>query len=124
MATKYTGKGEIYINGRLQAEAKSVSITVNSNDTQVGTMQLGYAGFSDGAANCEASIDSAVPLAGFEKSFLKATANREEVTLVVKLNKADKIRAIGRFTSSQYTTSFNGETTTSGTFTGGAPKFE
>ena len=124
MPDVYQGKGEVYVNGRVLAEAKSVTITVNSNDQQVGSMQKGFAGFSDGAANTEAEIDSLVPRKGFEKHFAKAVANRETITLVVKYTSSDKIRAVGRFTKSSYSASFNGETATNASFLGGAPKFE
>lgn len=119
----YAGKAEIYLNGRLLAEAQSINLTVNSNDIQVGTIQKGFAGFSDGATNCEAQIDSAVPRKGFEMDFQRAVAEKKTIVLVLKITATQKIRAAGRLTTAQNQSGFNTETKASTTFMGGKPDF-
>ena len=119
---KYAGRGEVYVNGRIQAEAESVSLTTQSNDSQVVTMQKGAAGFSDGATTSSASITSAIPVTGFETSFLKHVTDRKDIDIVIRVGQ-QRIKVSGRFSTSKLDQSATGKASISGEFVGGEPKF-
>lgn len=115
---QYVGPGEVYINGRVQAEAQSVDLTVDSNDSQVVTMLKGATGFSDGATTSSASITSAIPRKGFETEFVRHVVDRKEITLVVKCGQ-QRIKVAGRFKTSKIGQSATGTATITGDFVGG-----
>jgi hypothetical protein len=81
--TQYEGAGEFYINGRLQAEASSCKVNFQSRDNEVMTMQKGFAGFSDGPARVEISVDCAIPKAGYEFDFFNVCVRKQKVRAVV-----------------------------------------
>lgn len=79
--TKYQGPGEIYANGRLLAEAASITVRTMSNSNKVRTMKKGLAGFSAGPTEVEIRIESAVPKAGYEVDF--KTACERKLTMEI-----------------------------------------
>jgi hypothetical protein len=118
---KYEGPGEIYVNGRLQAEARKCTVTVNSNDNPVNTMRKGFAGFSDGPTSSEASVESAIPKAGYETDFVDHVSNKRDVVLVVKSG-ARRHRFEGRFTNTSWSNATDETAMITGSFVGGGPK--
>lgn len=82
--TRYEGPAEVYINGRLMAEAKSTSIKISANNNPVLTMAKGLAGKSDGPRQSEATIENAVPIKGFEVAFHEHLLTGATVTLTIR----------------------------------------
>lgn len=95
--SKYKGAGEIYINGRLIAEATDMEFTIRSNDNKVMTMQKGMAGFSDGPTEVEGTINSAVPKAGYDHEFLDTILDKKEVRVTWITAGNRRVTAEGRF---------------------------
>lgn len=88
--TRYQGPGEIYANGRLLAEAQSITVRTLSNNNKVRTMKKGLSGYSAGPTEVEIKIESAVPRAGYEVDF-KGICERKETVSIVH-NDAGNIR--------------------------------
>lgn len=65
----YEGKGKIFVNGRLQAEANDARKRVISNNQKVYTFHKDLAGKSDGPNEVELTLTGAVPVAGYETDF-------------------------------------------------------
>lgn len=80
--TKYLGPAEIYCNGRLLAEATSISVRTMSNNSRVRTMKKGLAGFSAGPTEVEIKIESAVPRAGYEVDFKTVCERKGAVEII------------------------------------------
>jgi len=80
--TRYQGPAEIYVNGRLLAEAQTISVRTISNNTKVRTMKKGLAGFSAGPTEVEIKIESAVPRSGYEVDFKTACENKSVAQIV------------------------------------------
>lgn len=118
---KYEGPGEIYVNGRLQAEARKISVTVNSNDNPVNTMRKGFSGFSDGPTSSEASIESAVPKLGYETDFVDHVKKKRGVVIVVKFG-GQRHRFEGRITSASWSQATDETAMITGSFVGGGPE--
>ncbi|MCC7542355.1 MAG: hypothetical protein IT379_39420 [Deltaproteobacteria bacterium] len=93
----YEGPGEVYANGRLIAEARNVRVTTTTNDREVTTMTKGLAGFSKGPTRSEASIEQAVPKAGFPVDWEEITIARTPIRLVV-VHGGKRRTHVGRFT--------------------------
>lgn len=119
--TKYEGAAEIYVNGRLQAEAESSEAKVDANDNVVNTMQKGFAGFSDGAGSSTISINSAIPRAGYETDFVAAVVEKKSVVVVIKSG-ARRHRFEGRFQSAAWGNGTSATSMLKGEFVGGSPK--
>lgn len=83
MALKhYEGEGELYFNGRLLGEAHSVRWRLLSNNQKVYTFRGGMAGRSKGPRESEATIETAIPIEGYEADFYAACRDDADVTLV------------------------------------------
>lgn len=119
--TKYEGAGELYVNGRLQAEAQKCSVTVDANDNVVVTMQKGFSGFSDGAGSSKITVTSAIPRKGYETDFVDAVTKKKDVAIVVKSG-ARRHRFEGRFQSASWDNATDATTLLNGEFVGGLPK--
>lgn len=119
--TKYEGAAEIYVNGRLQAEAESGEATVDANDNVVNTMQKGFAGFSDGAGSSKVTITSAIPRKGYETDFVDAVVDKKDITIVIKSG-ARRHRFEGRFQSASWGNGTSATSMLKGEFVGGSPK--
>lgn len=94
----YEGVGEVHVNGRQIAEAKSVRVTVSTNDRQVTTMKKGHAGFSKGPTTTEAVVAQAVPKAGYPVDWEELVVKRTSIRLVV-MHAGKRRTHVGRFTS-------------------------
>jgi hypothetical protein len=119
--TKYEGAAEIYVNGRLQAEAQSADATVDANDNPVVTMQKGFAGFSDGAGSSKVTIKSAIPRKGYETDFVDAVVKKRDIAIVIKSG-ARRHRFEGRFQSAAWGNGTDATCMLTGEFVGGLPK--
>lgn len=119
--TKYEGAAEIYVNGRLQAEAQSCDVTVDANDNAVVTMQKGFAGFSDGAGSSKLTIKSAIPRIGYETDFVDAVVKKKDIAIVVK-SAGRRHQFHGRFQSAAWGNATDATTMLTGEFVGGLPK--
>ena len=119
--TKYEGPGEIYVNGRLQAEAQSCDVAIDANDNAVVTMQKQFAGFSDGAGSSKITVKSAIPRIGYETDFVDFVIKKKDVTLVVKSG-GRRHRFEGRFQTSSWSNATDATCMITGEFVGGLPK--
>ena len=119
--TKYEGAGEIYVNGRLQAEASKCDVAVDANDNVVVTMQKGFAGFSDGAGSSKITVTSAIPRKGYETDFVACVVEKKDVVIVVKSG-GRRYRHEGRFQSVSWGNATDASTMLVGEFVGGLPK--
>lgn len=119
--TKYEGVGLVIINGRTQAECRKITVQVTSNDNPVKTMVKQFAGFSDGAGESSIDVESAIPLKGFEKSFLRAVVDKETVSIVHKSG-GTRAQYTGRFTEATLSNDVENPAVTSAKFMGGLPK--
>jgi hypothetical protein len=117
----YEGVGYVVINGRTQAQCKNITVNLSSNDKEVTTMALGFAGFSDGAGMASIDVESAVPKKGFEKSFARAVTDKETVSIVYKSG-GTRFQFTGRFTEATMKNDTESPASTSGKFVGGMPK--
>ena len=82
---RYEGPAEIYVTGRLLAEASSVQTRVNANNNPVRTMRRGLAGKSDGAREATMSISNAIPRAGAEFDFVTLVKSGAFVEVVQRV---------------------------------------
>jgi len=82
--SNYEGPSEIYVNGRLLAQAVKASFSVKGNNNPVNTMKLGLAGKSDGARSSEGTIETAIPRKGYEYDFVEKVASGAYIRVVVK----------------------------------------
>jgi hypothetical protein len=80
----YEGPSEIYVQGRLLAEAVKASFSVKANNNPVVTMRKGLAGKSDGARSSEGTIETAIPRAGYEYDFVEKVIGGAYIRVVVK----------------------------------------
>ena len=80
----YEGPAEIYVNGRLLAQATKSSFSVKGNNNPVNTMKLGLAGKSDGARSAEGSVETAIPRKGYEYDFVDKVRTGAYLRVVVK----------------------------------------
>jgi hypothetical protein len=119
--TKYEGAAELYVNGRLQAEAQSADVAIDANDNVVVTMQKGFAGFSDGAGSSKITVKSAIPRKGYETDFVAAVNEKKDVTIVVKSG-GRRHRFEGRFQSVSWGNGTDATSMLTGEFVGGTPK--
>jgi|GEM_PF-6460529 len=79
----YEGPGQVFYQGSLLAEAKSVRISHQGNGSDVNTMHRGFAGLARGAFRSEVTVTSAVPKGGMEKDFTQAIIDQATVRVVV-----------------------------------------
>lgn len=114
----YEGKGKIFVNGRLQAEANDVRKRRMANNQKVYTFHKDLAGKSDGPREVELTLSGAIAKAGYETDFEEALDDGAYVEVVtVKAGKrvtyagwiedyeeADSVNA-----SSSYTMTFQGK---------------
>ena len=114
---KYEGKGIIQLNGRTLAEATKISVTVKSQDSLVVTMIKGATGFSDGPGITEASIESAVPLKGYEADFVEAVRSKQTVKLVT-MSGGRRHQTEGRITESSWSNQVDSPTLLTASFQG------
>jgi hypothetical protein len=114
---KYEGKGIIQLNGRTLAEATKISVTVKSQDSVVVTMLKGMTGFSDGAGMTEASIESAVPIKGYEADLVEAVRSKLTVKLVT-LSGGRRHQTEGRITEAAWSNQSDSPTLLTGSFQG------
>lgn len=119
--TAYEGTATVIINGRVQAECKKISVSLDSQDNEVNTMVKGFAGFSDGPGKATVSVESAVPKKGFEFSFARAVVEKRTVSLVYKSG-GTRFQLTGRFTKAEMNNDAESPAMTSGEFTGSMPK--
>lgn len=80
---RYEGKGKVFVQGRLQAEANSATVRSISNNQKVYTMHKGLAGKSDGPPEVEITLRQAVPIAGFETDFFGALEDHALLEVIV-----------------------------------------
>lgn len=80
----FEGRGQIFFNGRVIADATKVNLKINTNDNDVTTFGGGYAGSSDGATTTDITIDLAVARKGFESDFLMVVTQRKPVSITMK----------------------------------------
>lgn len=80
----YEGPAELYINGRLLAEAKSCTVRFRGNNNAVNTMRKGFAGKSDGVRTTEITIENAVPRKGYEFDFVDYVQTGKYVNVVYR----------------------------------------
>lgn len=116
---KYEGVGEIYVSGRLLAEASKCTWTVVSNDQKVMTMKRGLAGFSDGPTETSISIESAIPRKGYEYDFVTAVKEKKTVTIVTKSG-GKRHQVSGRFSQAEWSNSVDSPSLITAQFQGGA----
>lgn len=119
--TKYQGAAEIYVNGRLQAEAQSADVSIDANDNVVVTMLKGFAGFSDGAGSSKITIKSAIPRKGYETDFVDAVDQKKDVAIVVKSG-GRRHQFEGRFQTANWSNATDATSMITGEFIGGSPK--
>jgi hypothetical protein len=93
MATVY-GKFKVLIDGSAQVEASQISVEYAPGRNAVDTIEKGRAGYTEGAKVLTVSGTSAVPAAGLEFDFFKASeAGEEHAVQVVLGNKVIKLKA-------------------------------
>lgn len=113
----YEGAGEVYANGRLIAEAMNVRVSTATNDRPVNTMTKGLAGFSKGPTSSEASVEQAVPKAGFAVDWEDLVIRRTTIRLVV-VHAGKRRTHVGRFTQYESSNSTDDAASASLTFVG------
>lgn len=118
---KYEGRGQIYVNGRLLAEATRIQFTVRNNDSQVMTMNKGMAGFADGATTSEGTVTTAIPRKGFEKNFVRAVMEREDCRIVTRVGGV-RFQFEARFGEASWDQAADSATLLSAPWSGGEPK--
>ncbi len=79
----YEGPGQIFWNGSLLGEAKSVKVSHKGNGSDVNTMHKGFAGQSKGAFKATITVENMIPVAGLEKRMREALIDFKNVKLVV-----------------------------------------
>lgn len=80
----YEGAAEIYVQGRLLAEAVRTTVRISGNNNQVNTMRRGLAGKSTGPKSSEVTIESAIPRIGFERDFSEHLLSDEYIQVTLK----------------------------------------
>lgn len=80
----YEGKADIFVNGRVLAEAVSTRVRIIANNNKVMTMKRGLAGKSDGPREAEMTIENAIPRAGFEQDFFDYCKKGAYLRVVLK----------------------------------------
>lgn len=83
MANQIYEKGAVFIDGQLLSESTSVSISIDPQNQPIFTQQKGFAGVSPGATQTQISVESAVPVVGFEYDFTDALQSVKEVEITV-----------------------------------------
>jgi hypothetical protein len=117
----YEGPAELYVNGRLQAEANKASASIKGNNNTVFTMRKGLAGKSDGATTSEVTITSAIPRKGLEFDFRTAVIQKKIFTIVIKSGN-QRVQFQGWFEETSWDNAVDSATMESATFTAGVPK--
>lgn len=116
----YEGPAEIYVNGRLQAEAVNAKCSIKANANRVVTMRKQLAGKSDGATSSDVSITSAIPRAGMEFDFRTAVLQKKFFVIVVK-SANQRVQFKGWFEDVEWSNAVDSATMTSANFVAGAP---
>lgn len=117
----YEGPAEIYISGRLQAEAVNAKYSIKANANRVVTMRKQLAGKSDGATSSDIAITSAVPRRGMEFDFRTAVIQKKYFTIVVK-SAGQRVQFEGWFEDVEWSNAVDAATMTSANFVAGEPK--
>lgn len=117
----YEGPAEIYINGRLQAEAVNAKVSIKANANPVTTMRKQLAGKSDGATSSSVAITSAIPRRGMEFDFRTAVIQKKFFAIVVK-SAGQRVQLQGWFEDVEWSNAVDAATMTSANFTAGEPK--
>ena len=78
----YEGPAKLQLDGRTLAEITTARVRVNGNNRRVFTMRKGLAGRSRGPRETEISLEGAIPRAGYEKDFLAALLDDDNLRLV------------------------------------------
>lgn len=88
---KYEGPGEVQFDSRTLAEATSISLSLESNSTEILTMKKGLAGRSAGAKRVEISVENAVPKGGAEQEFIEKCVDDADVVITHRFAGKDYI---------------------------------
>lgn len=119
--SRYQGPAEIWLNSRALFECKSIRWSVTGNNNEVLTMRKGLAGKADGPRKSEATIDSAVPIAGLEANLVSHVITGKPCSLVFKVGKT-RVQITGWFEEANGEASTDAASNISGTFKGGPPQ--
>lgn len=79
---KYEGPGTVILDGDIQMEATSVTLTYASGANPVTTMRRGLAGRSLGPGMSSFEVNSAIPRAGMEGDVLRKCIRNADVRIV------------------------------------------
>lgn len=82
MAVKDYTQAALFIDNVLAVEVTDFNVSYESGDNDVETMQLGYAGRSQGPRKTMISVNSAIPRSGFEIDYLQRLQDGSAVKMV------------------------------------------
>lgn len=117
----YEGPGQVFYQGKLLADAKTVRISHQGNGSDVMTMHRGYAGEAPGAFKSEITIENAVPKGGMEADFTEAMITRKTVRVVV-VRGGQRLGYEGKISTEESENSIENAASHSFTVSAGKPK--
>lgn len=82
MALEIYARGHLFVDGILVANCQGVSIDYDTQDQDIETMELGFAGVSVGAFKTAITIDTATPRTGYDVDFIANLIDRKVCELV------------------------------------------
>lgn len=115
---RYQGPAEIWVNGRAQYEAQSISWSAKGNNNKVLTLRKGLAGKADGPRETEITIKSAVPIKGLEFNWIRFVQEGKTCSIVFKIG-GTRFQCAGWIDSSDGDSATDSPTSISGVFMGG-----
>jgi hypothetical protein len=113
----YEGRGQIFLNNRLLAEASKCTSRASANDNEVNTMHKGFAGWADGPGKVEVTVESAVPKKGYEADFIDIVRSKKTVTLTV-ISGGRRHTTTGRFQTAEWSNDVAASTVLTASFVG------
>ena len=81
----YSGPGFVLYEGTPVLQSSMVSMDVQTDNKDVNTQLLGWAGFSPGPKKVQISVNSAIPAAGLEYDWVAIANAQLQINLAFKL---------------------------------------
>ncbi len=121
MANSTFRAATVDVDGKKVAEAQTSTFAIKNGGAEVVGLE-GILGISDGVTSCTCEIDSMVPVAGLEISFVDILLGRRYVTIGYFVD-GRLLQATGKINAMDYSSdSKSGEVKGKISFTGGEPK--
>lgn len=114
----------IFIDGGLAAEATTVDTEITSDVQQVMTLAKGFAGITPSPHTRTVSVESMIPVSGFEFDYETAFLESQEVSIDIQLGgSGKKTSTLGYFTGVTVSAGVGRTATVSFEFVGTAAPF-